>query len=211
MVLDAAGSERAVVLAGVEMSPVGLLLAASHPDRVEALVVVNAYARVLVDAAYPIGLPADVIAQLIGAFTDPSPAEGTDDPVIVVAPSAAHDPHFRKWWDGTGRRGASPATARALLQLPATTPVALRPVGLAQAGIRVAGTQQLCVPLEIRSGSASRAIGPAARSVAAKTRHSERSRFMSVTSVTRYPSSSAVAPTRAANAVSLPNTPSSNR
>jgi class 3 adenylate cyclase len=37
--------------------------------------------------------------------------------VYTVAPSAADDPLFRQWWEATGRRGASPATARALLQV----------------------------------------------------------------------------------------------
>ena len=114
-VLDAVGSRRAVVLASCEMSSVGLLLAATHPDRVESLVVVNSFARALVDVDYPEGLPVDDIAQMMSAITDVQPAEGADDFVFVVAPSAAHDPEFRKWWWETGRRGASPATARALI------------------------------------------------------------------------------------------------
>ena len=61
-VLDAAGSERAVVVASAEMSPVGLLIAAMRPDRVEALILVNAYARAIVDADYPDGLSAEALA-----------------------------------------------------------------------------------------------------------------------------------------------------
>jgi len=116
-VLDAAGSERAVVLAAAEMSPVGLLIAAMHPDRVEALVVVNAYARALADTDYPEGVSAEVIAELIRSSTDTTPAEDAEDFVFLAAPSAAHDPNFRRWWQETGRRGASPATARALLKV----------------------------------------------------------------------------------------------
>ena len=37
--------------------------------------------------------------------------------MFTAAPSAAHDPQFRQWWEQTGRRGASPATARALLRV----------------------------------------------------------------------------------------------
>jgi class 3 adenylate cyclase len=116
-VLDAVGSRRAVVLAACEMSSVGLLLAATHPDRVESLVVVNSCARALVDVDYPAGLAVDVLAQMMSVMTDVQPAEGADDFVFVVAPSAAHDPDFRKWWWETGRRGASPATARALISV----------------------------------------------------------------------------------------------
>ncbi len=117
-VLDAVGSERAVVVAAAEASPVGLLMAAMHPERVESLVVVNAYARVLWDVDYPEGLPAAVAEQDLAATTDAAPVDPKDDFVFVVAPSAAHDPMFRQWWEETGRRGASPATARALLRVP---------------------------------------------------------------------------------------------
>ena len=44
-VLDAVGSRRAVVLASCEMSSVGLLLAATHPDRVAGLVCREGWAR----------------------------------------------------------------------------------------------------------------------------------------------------------------------
>jgi class 3 adenylate cyclase len=116
-VMDAVESERAVVLAACEISPVGLLLAAMHPDRVESLVVINSYARATIDVDYPDGLPTEEVARLIAACTDIAPAEDADDFVFVVAPSAASDPHFRQWWEETGRRGASPALARALMRV----------------------------------------------------------------------------------------------
>jgi class 3 adenylate cyclase len=116
-VLDAAGSKRAVVLASAEMGTVGLLIAAMHPDRVEALVVVNAYARAMVDTDYPDGLPAEALADLISSSTDGAPTEDAEDFIFLAAPTAADDPHFRRWWQAAGRRGASPATARALLKV----------------------------------------------------------------------------------------------
>jgi len=57
-VLDAVGSKRAIVLASAEASSVGMLLAATHPDRVESLVIVNGFARALEDLDYPEGCPA---------------------------------------------------------------------------------------------------------------------------------------------------------
>jgi class 3 adenylate cyclase/pimeloyl-ACP methyl ester carboxylesterase len=116
-VLDAVGSERAVVLASAEASPVGLLIAATHPDRVESLVVVNAYARALWDVDYPVGLPATVVDEALETSIALAAPEPEHDWVFVAAPSAAHDPQFRQWWEQTGRRGASPATARALLRV----------------------------------------------------------------------------------------------
>ncbi|MDQ1381014.1 MAG: hypothetical protein QOJ71_1733 [Actinomycetota bacterium] len=116
-VLDAVGSERAVVLASAEASPVGLLIAATRPERVESLVVVNAYARALRDVDYPIGLLASVVDEALETSTALIKPEPDLDWVYTAAPSAAHDPQFRQWWEETGRRGASPATARALLRV----------------------------------------------------------------------------------------------
>ena len=113
--LDAAGSERAVVLAASEASPVALLMAATHSDRISALVLVNGFARVLADDDYPEGQPAEFLEDLLDT-TNPSRDVGADD-VAQFAPSAAGDEHFREWWHETGRRGASPATARALLRV----------------------------------------------------------------------------------------------
>ena len=116
-VLDAAGSERAVVLASADMSPVGMLIAATHPERVASLVIVNGYARALADVDYPHGLSADEAKKFIFDMTDIQPEDEDDDIVFLTVPSAANDPQFRKWWRETGRRGASPATARALLRV----------------------------------------------------------------------------------------------
>ncbi len=112
-VLDAAGSTNAVVLAASEASPVALLFAAMYPERVRALVLVNAFACVIADGDFPEGLPASEV-QAIVDHTDPT-SEATIDGVAQWVPSAANDPEFRRWWQETGRRGASPATARALL------------------------------------------------------------------------------------------------
>jgi class 3 adenylate cyclase len=115
-VLDAAGSTEAVVLAPAEASLVGLLFAATHPGRVSALVIVNGWARGLVDTDYPRGISKERAEQFLDA-TNPSPEASTAEGVAMFAPSAANDRNFREWWDETGRRGASPATARALTRV----------------------------------------------------------------------------------------------
>jgi class 3 adenylate cyclase len=116
-VMDAAGSQQAVVLAGVESAPTGILLAATHPDRVSALVLVNGFARGLVDDDYPSGAPPELLDDLLAQTEPTGGGEATYESVAQFAPSVAHDPEFRRWWQDTGRRGASPATARALLRV----------------------------------------------------------------------------------------------
>ncbi len=54
-VLDAVGSEKTAVLAPASGSLVGLLLAATHPERVAALVTVNGTARVSAAPCYELG------------------------------------------------------------------------------------------------------------------------------------------------------------
>ena len=115
-VLDAAGSTRAVVLAASEASPVGLLFAATHSDRVDALVLVNGFARVRADDDYPEGLAPEVVEDIL-EITNPSEVGSSIDHIAQFAPSAAGDEYFCQWWNETGRRGASPATARALLRV----------------------------------------------------------------------------------------------
>jgi class 3 adenylate cyclase len=115
-VLDAVESERAIVLASAEASSVGLLLAATHPDRVQSVVVVNGFARALVDVDYPEGMPLETLAQDLDR-TVASPGDENNDFLLEVAPSVANDAEFRQWWEEAGRRGASPGTARALLRV----------------------------------------------------------------------------------------------
>jgi len=115
-VLDAAESNQSVVLAATEASPIALMLAAAHPDRVSGLVIVNGFARAMVDVDYPFGMSAEAVEEILGS-TDPVPSDPSVDWTAEFAPSAANDPQFRQWWEQTGRRGASPATARALLKV----------------------------------------------------------------------------------------------
>ena len=54
-VMDAAGSERAVVYGVSEGGPMALLLAATHPERVQALVLYAAFAKLSRAPGYPVG------------------------------------------------------------------------------------------------------------------------------------------------------------
>ncbi len=116
-VLDAAGSERAVVFAPYLDSPVGLLLAARHPERVSQLVVVNGAARVRWAPDYPEGIPEDVVKATYERGTDPEAIDQGFDVLAMTAPSVADDPAFRSWWDRAGNLGQTPAMARAQLSL----------------------------------------------------------------------------------------------
>src|SRR5436190_22807255 len=88
-VLDAVGSETAVVLSANEASPIAFLLAATHPERVRALVLLNSFARVLVAPDYPLGVMPEELDAMLDAIVDSSPDVDTTASLGTVAPSVA--------------------------------------------------------------------------------------------------------------------------
>lgn len=118
VVLDAVGSTSAAVFANAETGLVASLLAASHPDRVSALVFVNSFARAMAAPDYPWGLPTGELDETVEAFVNP-PEDSPEgfDYLELAAPCVARDEDFRDWWDRAGARGASPSTARAFLRV----------------------------------------------------------------------------------------------
>jgi class 3 adenylate cyclase len=114
-VLDAAGSACPSVMASMDAGCLAVLLAATHPDRVRSLVLVNSYARGLQAPDYPWGWPEQLALQMADDTVEPSGDIGWG--LDFVAPSMAGDEEFRRWCDRSGNRGASPATARALIEV----------------------------------------------------------------------------------------------
>jgi class 3 adenylate cyclase len=112
-VLDAAGSERTALWGVGFGGAIALLLAASHPDRTNALILINSFARLVRAPDYEPGVPAALLSDFQESLIDPAQEPLADD-VDLIAPSRAGDREFRAWWRRTGNRGASPATAAAV-------------------------------------------------------------------------------------------------
>jgi class 3 adenylate cyclase len=116
-VLDAVGSEHAVFAGESSGGLIAVELAATRPERISALVLVNTYARLVQADDYPIGHPTEIIETFLAQNVDPEQtwtAEGSDD-VGLIAPSLRDDPAFRQWWLRASQHGAGPRSARALL------------------------------------------------------------------------------------------------
>jgi class 3 adenylate cyclase/alpha-beta hydrolase superfamily lysophospholipase len=112
-VLDAAGSERAVVLAEIDGGPTGLLFTAMQPERVAALILANTTARFLRADDYPFGVAPQAVNDVVERF---KAAWGT--PAIVARnwPSRVNDPEFAQWAAKLARASATPRSAAAQIR-----------------------------------------------------------------------------------------------
>src|SRR5688500_17177465 len=110
-VMDAVGSERAVLIGVSEGGPMCALFAATYPERTAALVMIGTYAKRIRDDEYP-WAPS---AEQRNAFIDIVKSDwGKPVGIDERAPSMAADEEFREWWATYLRMGASPGAAVAL-------------------------------------------------------------------------------------------------
>lgn len=107
-VMDAVGSEQAIVLGVSQSGPLAALMAASHPDRVSGLVLYGTYATALADDDHPWGRSREWIESYIRR-ADAEWGTGTD--FQLVAPSKLNDKAFREWWARLERYSNAPGDA----------------------------------------------------------------------------------------------------
>jgi class 3 adenylate cyclase len=112
-VMDAAGSERASFIAHGHAAQMALMSAATHPDRVDSLVLINGFARFARAPDYPAGIPA---AAAEGALEQISQTWGTGVMANVLGPSVASNPGMIDWYGRLERFAASPGTALATMR-----------------------------------------------------------------------------------------------
>jgi pimeloyl-ACP methyl ester carboxylesterase/DNA-binding winged helix-turn-helix (wHTH) protein/class 3 adenylate cyclase len=113
-VMDAVGSERAVLIGVSEGGPMCSLFAATYPERTTALVMIGTYAKRIKDEDYPWG----VSAEDREAFFEMMRRDwGKPVGIEERAPSMATDEEFRQWWAEYLRMGASPGAAVALTKM----------------------------------------------------------------------------------------------
>jgi class 3 adenylate cyclase len=113
-VMDAAGSERAAIAGTLEGGPMAALFAATHPDRVSALVLYATFARATWAPGYEWAWSAEErnerMDQLVGHWGEGLVAGS-------VAPSLMSDPAFVEWAGRLERLAASPSTIQRIFDL----------------------------------------------------------------------------------------------
>jgi class 3 adenylate cyclase len=105
-VMEAAGSERAVLLGVSEGVPMCLLLAATHPELVSALVLYGGMARSTWAPDYPWATPADALLESSMEMA-PYLLEGAA--LEIMAPSIADDPQARQAFARYQRYATTPS------------------------------------------------------------------------------------------------------
>ena len=113
-VMEAVGSERAVLCGISEGGPMCSLFAATYPEKTIAMVMIGCYARRLKGEGYPWG-PTE--AEQEEFFELMRRHWGGPIGLEKRAPSVADDPAFRDWWAAYLRRGASPGAALTLTKM----------------------------------------------------------------------------------------------
>ena len=112
--MDAAGSERATLIAQGHAVQMALMAAATHPERVDALVLVNGCARLARADDYPAGMPPAAQELTLEAIRT---QWGTGALASVMAPSVAERPGVEEWLGKVERFAGSPGTAVAKMRM----------------------------------------------------------------------------------------------
>ena len=120
-VLDAAGSERAGVFAQLEGGALGALFAATHPERVQGLMLYEAMPRMSWAPDYDWAIPREERQ----AWIDGGGIEtwGSSVRMDSLSPKSGSNPRLREWFAKLERLAASPGTAAKLMMMNAEVDV----------------------------------------------------------------------------------------
>jgi class 3 adenylate cyclase len=110
-VMDAAGSDRTALIGDAEGGQMAMLFAATYPERVSALVLLNTAARHLRDVDYPWGLPARSVDAYLRRLQE---LWGTGGLIDIMAPGLAHDARLRRWYARYERLSLAPGAVTAM-------------------------------------------------------------------------------------------------
>lgn len=119
-VLDVVGATSAVAYGGTYGAQLAIALAAMFPQRVDALVVEDAMARLMRADDYPWGITQEqaegTLERMMNHWESPVNLQ-------LSAPSRAHDPDVRTWWTTMQRLAASPGAAVTIMRTAMETDV----------------------------------------------------------------------------------------
>lgn len=114
-VMDAADSERAVIMGTSEGGPLSILFAATYPERTAGLILFGTFPRIIDGDGWR-GVEREswdaLIEESVRLF-------GQGPPLEVWAPSVAGQPGLQEWWAAYHRAAASPGAVRVHMRMQA--------------------------------------------------------------------------------------------
>lgn len=113
-VMKATGVARATIFGVSEGGSMSALFAATYPERVQGLILFGAFAKRLRAPGYP-WAPTRAEREKWIRQLDAGWGDGAE--LDTLAPSAAHDNAFRRWFAAYGRLSVSPSAAVALARM----------------------------------------------------------------------------------------------
>ncbi len=114
LVMDAEGIEQATLIGEDSGGAMAVVFAATHPDRVRNLVLMNSYARMERAPDYPWGFPPELREKGLQRWSE---MWGTGRQLEMTAPTYATDPAMIRKWGRVERMCATPAMAAALFRM----------------------------------------------------------------------------------------------
>lgn len=108
-VLDAVGSEGAVIFGESEGGPMSCLFAATYPERTTALILYGPVIRMIGDRTFPWAQSREVFET---ALEWTASSWGSEELIWAWAPSAGDDPKTRQWFARFMRLSSSPTAYR---------------------------------------------------------------------------------------------------
>ena len=117
-VMDAAGSERAVLFGESEGGPMSILFAATYPERVLGLVLYGSYARGTWAEDYPWGATAEQTRSVLALYEEQwGSEEFFRNGLRMLAPRLADDEETVQWFMRIQRHSVSPGAAKAMFRM----------------------------------------------------------------------------------------------
>ena len=114
-VMDAAGSERAVIMGASEGGPLALLFAAAHPERTISLILMGAEVRERKDDEWPWGEATP--EEFDAAMERVDEVWGQGGIIARLAPSVADQPWAREWAGRQQLNSCTPGAAEAFMRM----------------------------------------------------------------------------------------------
>jgi class 3 adenylate cyclase len=113
-VLDAIDAVDVIVVASNDGAPLALAFAASHPERVRGLILVNGYARFSADDGFEFGFQREFIEAML---EDTKSRWGSAATADLWNPQLAADPDYVRWFERWERNVAGPSVAHAVFRM----------------------------------------------------------------------------------------------